>query len=89
MYYDIFIAKLDSKLSAIANILPIANAGTDQTVHVGTTVSLDGSGSSDPDGNIPLPTSGHLSLSHQEVMQRLLRPHLPQMYGAIMKYNLS
>src|SRR5919109_5304571 len=31
---------------------PTANAGTDQTVNEGDTVSLDGSGSSDPDGTI-------------------------------------
>jgi len=31
---------------------PIANAGLDQTVAVGTQVVLDGSGSHDPDGNI-------------------------------------
>lgn len=37
-----------------ANISPIANAGLDQTVHVGSIVTLDGSGSSDPDGNVPL-----------------------------------
>ena len=30
---------------------PIANAGGDQTVYVGDTVTLDGSGSYDPDGN--------------------------------------
>jgi hypothetical protein len=34
-----------------ANRPPTANAGPDQTVAVGTRVSLDGSGSSDPDGN--------------------------------------
>lgn len=31
---------------------PVANAGTDQTVHVGDVVTLDGSGSSDSDGDI-------------------------------------
>ena len=33
---------------------PIANAGLDQTVDLSTTVTLDGSGSTDPDGYYPL-----------------------------------
>ncbi len=37
-----------------ANTPPTANAGTDQTAHSGALVTLDGSGSSDPDGNVPL-----------------------------------
>jgi K319-like protein len=40
--------------SVIPNQLPVANAGTDQTVRVGSSVSLDGTGSADPDGNTPL-----------------------------------
>jgi Ca2+-binding RTX toxin-like protein len=32
----------------------VANAGSDQTVHAGTLVTLDGTGSSDPDNNLPL-----------------------------------
>jgi hypothetical protein len=43
-----------SYTSIIPNQPPVANAGEDQTVRVGSTVSLDGTGSADPDGNTPL-----------------------------------
>ena len=35
----------------VANQIPIADAGVDQSVNEGATVSLDGSASTDPDGN--------------------------------------
>ncbi len=38
----------------ITNLAPAANAGPDQTATVGTGVTLDGRGSSDPDGHMPL-----------------------------------
>ncbi len=38
-------------ITAVSNFPPVANAGPDQTVSTGTAVSLDGSGSSDPDGD--------------------------------------
>src|SRR5436305_12164090 len=38
--------------AAQSNRLPVAYAGTDQTVGVADTVVLDGSGSSDADGNL-------------------------------------
>ena len=43
-----------SYLSALPNQLPVANAGSDQTVRIGQSASLDGSGSTDPDNNTPL-----------------------------------
>ncbi|MBK7623729.1 MAG: discoidin domain-containing protein [Kineosporiaceae bacterium] len=38
-------------VSVVANRAPVANAGADQSVSAGSTVTLSGSGSSDPDGN--------------------------------------
>ena len=37
-----------------SNSSPIANAGIDQTIRTGEVLTLDGSGSSDPDGTIDL-----------------------------------
>ena len=55
----------DGALSSVADVVeiqtvnsaPVANAGGDQSSYVGQTVTLDGSGSTDVDGNA-LPTSG-------------------------------
>ena len=43
-----------SYLSEVPNQPPVANAGSDQTVRIGQPVSLDGTGSTDPDNNIPI-----------------------------------
>ncbi|GGD38768.1 hypothetical protein GCM10012288_10990 [Malaciobacter pacificus] len=39
-------------VNAAANVIPVANAGADQTVTQGSTVTIDGSASSDSDGSI-------------------------------------
>jgi CSLREA domain-containing protein len=38
----------------VTNAAPVANAGVDQTVNAGANVTLNGAGSSDPDGHTPL-----------------------------------
>jgi len=43
---DVFVSSFN-----LSNFPPIANAGLPQTVHAGTSITLDGSGSSDPEGD--------------------------------------
>jgi hypothetical protein len=47
--YDVFVLRLDSMINAPV-ILPVARAGSDQTVDEGTVVTLDGSASEGCDG---------------------------------------
>jgi len=44
----------DSVTITVQNQAPVANAGPDQTAIVNASVSLDGTGSYDPDGHLPL-----------------------------------
>ncbi|MBU2591893.1 MAG: PKD domain-containing protein [Patescibacteria group bacterium] len=81
---DIYMATIKT-----ANISPIANAGLDQTAHVGSIVTLDGSGSSDPDGNIPLtyewsfvsmPTGSTALFSNSKIVNPTFTTDLPGDY---------
>ena len=49
---DTTTVKVTDKYVPPPNQPPVANAGQNQTVNSGDSVTLDGSGSKDPDGNI-------------------------------------
>ena len=48
---DAFVAKLDVSDLVASNHPPVANAGLDQSVNEAASVTLDGSGKRDPDGD--------------------------------------
>jgi len=62
----------DSKVNS-TNSAPIANAGMDQTISIGRTASLDGTGSADPDGDI-LSFQWTLNPSQKAVMPQFWMP---------------
>jgi K319L-like, PKD domain len=57
-----------------ANVAPVANAGTVQTVTVGGSATLDGTGSSDPDGNYPLTYAWQMLSKPADSQATLLDP---------------
>ncbi len=60
--------------SGWSNKQPIANAGQDQTIHIGVLVTLDGSASSDPDEDYPLAYSWSIIEKPEDSNATLIYP---------------
>src|SRR5579872_6321372 len=78
-----------------SNTPPVADAGSNQTVNVGSVVQLDGSGSTDVNGNpltykwrlITLPAGSHATLSDQSAVMPTFTVDVPGTYVAQLIVN--
>jgi hypothetical protein len=60
----------------LQNTPPVSDAGGSQTVHAGTVVTLDGSGSSDPDENYPLTYLWQITSKPEQSTAELSEPNV-------------
>lgn len=82
------------RVSAVPNGPPIADAGPDQSLDVGTPVSLDGTGSFDPDGDdltyawsLSVPVGSVAALSDPAAVSPTFTPDLAGDYGVTLIVN--
>jgi hypothetical protein len=83
-----FSSQPDEVLISTSNSAPTAEAGSPQTVHVGIPVSLDGSVSSDPDGDkidyawsiVSIPSGSNANLSGDATYNPSITPDVPGNY---------
>ena len=82
-------------IASSSNSVPVANAGTDQNVVIGRALTLDGTGSSDADGNFltydwsftSLPTGSHATLSDTSTAQPTLTPDIAGTYVVTLRVD--
>ena len=84
----------DTVSISTSNSAPVADAGTDQTVLLGSTVTLDGSGSSDVDGDaltyswsLTAPVGSAANLSDTTIINPTFDIDLPGVYAAQLIVN--
>jgi DNA-binding beta-propeller fold protein YncE len=88
------VAKVTDKYIPPPNKPPIANAGTNQTVNSGDKVTLDGSGSKDPDGSIVsyswVQTAGpSVTLNGAGTMTPFFTANVGNATSAILQFSLT
>lgn len=90
--YDAAGNRTSQKVTTVTNQLPIANAGPNQTVHLGSLVMLDGSASTDPTpGTSPLSylwsqiQGSKVTLNGPNTVKPTFKPILPGVYKFSLK----
>ena len=85
----------DSVIIAATNTAPTADAGVDQSIHIGNAVTLDATGSGDADGNtltynwsiISKPVSSSLTITDQTLATLLITPDVIGSYSFLLSVS--